>query len=126
MPKSAFLSSQNKPSHFYSIDDHILQQVQSSTYLGITFSDDLKWKTHINKCKKANASLGFLPRNLYNCPKSCRKNAYLALLRSKLEYGCIIWDPYTKHDIDQLAKIQPSAACFISKDYRYWKKDDTS
>ena len=49
-------------------------------------------------------------RNLYNCPKSCRKNAYLALVRSKLEYGCIIWDPYLKNEIEQLENIQRSAA----------------
>ena len=117
--KCYVLSSRNKSSHFYTIDDHILQQVQNNPYLGITFSDDLKWKTHINNiCKKANSSLGFLRRNLYNCPKSCRKNAYLALVRSKLEYGSIIWDPYTKSDIDQLEKIQRSAARFITKDYK--------
>ena len=117
--KCYVLSSRNKSSHFYTIDDHILQQVQNNPYLGISFSDDLKWKTHINNiCKKANSSLGYLRRNLYNCPKSCRKNAYLALVRSKLEYGSIIWDPYTKRDIDQLEKIQRSAARFITKDYK--------
>ena len=117
--KCYVLSSKNKSSHFYTIDNHILQQVQNNHYLGITFSDDLKWKTQINNiCKKANSSLGFLRRNLYNCPKSCRKNAYLALVRSKLEYGCIIWDPYLKTEIEQLEKIQRSAARFISKDYK--------
>ena len=29
------------------------------------------------------------------------------------------WDPYTKNQIDQLEKIQRSAARFYSKDYKY-------
>ena len=47
--KCYVLSSRNKSSYFYAIDDHILQQVQNNPYLGITFSDDLKWKTHISR-----------------------------------------------------------------------------
>ena len=113
------LSSRNKSFHFYSIDDHTLQQLQNNPYLGITFSDDLKCKTHFNNiCKKANSGLVYLCRNMYNCPKSCRKNASIALVRSKLEYGSIIWDPYTKSEIDQPEKIQRSAARFITNDYK--------
>lgn len=117
--KCYLLSSRNKSSHFYTIDDHILQQVQNNPYLGITFSEDLKWKTHIdNICKRANSTLGFLRRNLRHCPIACRMNAYIALVRSKLEYGCVTWDPHLKSDIDKLEKIQRSAARFITRDYR--------
>ena len=34
-------------SHFYTVDGQILQQAQDNPYLGITFSDDLRWgNTH--------------------------------------------------------------------------------
>lgn len=39
-------------------------------------------------------------------------------MRSRLEYGSVIWDPYLKGDIDKLEKIQRSAARYIKKDYR--------
>lgn len=79
----------------------------------------MKWSTHINNiCKKANSSIGFLRRNLRHCPTSCRKNAYLALVRSKLEYGCTIWDPFTKSETEKIEKIQRKAARFITNDYR--------
>ena len=95
--KCFLLSSRTKTSHFYNINDQILKQVQDNPYLGLTISDNLKWRTHINNiCKKANSTLGFLRRNLRHCPKPCRKNAYLALVRSNVEYGSIIWDPTTK------------------------------
>ena len=83
----------------------------------LTYS--LKWKTHKNSiCKKANSTLGFLRRNLCQCPKSCRKNAYLVVVCFKVEYGSIIWDPYNQSDIDRLERIQRSAARFITRDYR--------
>lgn len=69
-------------------------------------------------CKRANSHIGFVRRNLHHCPEPCRKNAYLALVRSRLEYGCVIWDPYLKGDIDKLEKIQRSAARYIKRDYR--------
>ena len=117
--KCYLLSSRTKTSHFYTINDQILKQVQDNPFLGLTISDNLKWKTHINNiCKKANSTLGFLRRNLRHCPKPCRKNAYLALVRSKLEYGSIIWDPYNQCDIDRLERIQRSAARFITRDYK--------
>ena len=109
--KCYLLSTKSKSRHFYTINDQILKQVQDNPYLGITFSDGLKWKIHINNTsKKANSTLGFLRRNLRHCPLPCRKNAYLTLVRSKLEYGSVVWDPYLKNDIDRLERVQRSAA----------------
>jgi hypothetical protein len=59
------LSVKSSSSFFYSLDGHILQQVQSNPHLGLTFSDDLKWNIHIDNInKKASYTLGFLCRNL--------------------------------------------------------------
>jgi hypothetical protein len=35
-----------------------------------------------------------------------------------MEYGSIIWDPYTKHEITKLESIQRRGARFITKDYK--------
>ena len=72
----------------------------------------------LNRDIAKKATLGFLRRNLHHCPPDCRKNAYLALIRSKLEYGSVVWDPYMKGDIDRLDRIQRSAARFITRDYK--------
>jgi hypothetical protein len=42
---------------------------------------------------------------------------YLAMVKSTLEYGCLIWDPYANKDIDKLENIQKRAARFIKHDY---------
>jgi hypothetical protein len=46
--------------------------------------------------------LGFLRRNLKYSPKNCKKTADITLVRSILDYGGIIWDPYLKTDVDRL------------------------
>ena len=49
----------------YTLHDHILEEVSSAKYLGITISDDMSWNKHIEKtASKANSKLGFLRRNV--------------------------------------------------------------
>ena len=113
------LARNPKSSFFYSLDNTILQSVTSNPYLGVQFSQDLSWSHHINGItKKANSTLGFLRRNLRNCPQTSRRTAYLALVRPLLEYGAIIWDPHLKQDITKLERTQRAAVRFIARDYR--------
>lgn len=39
-----------------------------------------------------------------------------------MEYGAIIWNPYTKKETDQLERLQRMAVRFINKDYK--SRDD--
>ncbi|XP_071166247.1 uncharacterized protein [Mytilus edulis] len=113
------LSLKSKSQRFYNLNNHTLEQVSSNPYLGLQIQEDLKWKEQItNTCNKASSTLGFLRRNLQHCPMECRKTAYIALIRSIMEYGSIIWDPYTQKDIDKLESIQKRGARFITKDYK--------
>ena len=113
------ISKKPSSSFMYQLNNTILQNVSTNPYLGILFSSDMKWNTHINNItKKASSTLGFIKRNLRRCPTSCKKTAYLALVRPLLEYGAIIWDPYQKQEIDQMERIQRKAVRFISRDFR--------
>jgi hypothetical protein len=112
-----------KSHHSFTLNNQILEQVPSNPYLQIglhvQIAEDLKWKEHINNTrKKASSTFGFLRRNLQHCPRECRRTAYIALVRSIMEYGSIIWDPYTKHEITKLESIQRRGARFITKDYK--------
>ena len=86
---------------FYQLDNEILQQVDSNPYLGLTISEDLQWKTHItNITKKQIQHLDSeLRRNLKYCSEDCKRLAYISLVRSTLEYGAVVWDPYQSRDI---------------------------
>ena len=67
--------------------------------------------------KRLTQQLDFIRRNLKICPTDCRKTAYISLVRSVMEYGSIIWDPYLTCDIEKLERVQRQAACFITGDY---------
>ena len=116
---SYIMSIKSKTSNFYSLCNHILQQVSKNLYLVITLTKNLKWNSQITKTtKKANSTLAFLRRNLQSLPLDCRKSAYTTLVRSLLDYGSIVWDPYLKQDIDKLEGIQRQAARLITGDYK--------
>ena len=78
--------------HLYSLCGSVLANTK---YLCITISEDLQWHEHVaTTSAKANKVLGFLRRNLRGCPKDLKQLAYFSLIRSKLEYACVVWDPY--------------------------------
>ena len=70
--KCEFLRITNKFSPIittYQMGAKTINQVTSAKYLGITINEKMQWAEHIsNITKKASASLGFLHRNLKNCP----------------------------------------------------------
>ena len=64
-----------------------INQVTSAKYLGITINEKMQWAEHIsNITKKASASLGFLHRNLKNCPPFVKNSCYKSLIVPILEY----------------------------------------
>ena len=116
--KCYIMSINNRSTHFYSLNNHMLKQVEENPYLGLTLTENLKWSSHITKItKKANSTIGFLRRNLKSCLQDCRKSAYISLVRSVLDYGFIIWDPYLSRDIEKLERVQRQAARFNAGDY---------
>ena len=95
----------HKSTHMYSLSGHILDSVSDNPYLGLQISDNLKWSKHIKQTvSKASIALGMLRRNLKFLPKSLKSTAYISLVRSILEYGSIVWDPYISQDIQSVEK----------------------
>jgi hypothetical protein len=81
--------------HNYTMRDQVLTTVSSQAYLGVEIHEKLSWKPHIKAAAaKANRTLGFIRRNLGRCSSSIKLQAYTTLVRSQLEYGASIWDPY--------------------------------
>ena len=111
--KCKILIVKGKLPYFYTIHDTILEQITNSPYLGLDIADDLKWDRHISKItKKANSTLGFLRRNLRGFHEDQKRMSYIALVRSVLEYGSVVWDPYTRGNIDRLERangVQPDS-----------------
>ncbi|MCG8116962.1 MAG: reverse transcriptase domain-containing protein, partial [Candidatus Thiodiazotropha endolucinida] len=103
----------------YTLHQQTLEQVQSAKYLGITITDDLDWGQHISEItSKATRTLGFLRRNLAFAPRQTKDVAYKTLVRPQLEYASPIWHPYVKTQIQQVEKVQRTAARWTCRRWR--------
>ena len=106
----------------YSLHNQTLENVQSAKYLGITISDNMDWGQHISEISsKATKTFGFLRRNLAFAPRSTKEVAYKTLVRPKLEYAAPIWSPYSKLQINQVEKVQRTAARWTCRRCLRWR-----
>ena len=95
-----------------------MEVVDSSKYLGVTISEDLAWKKHIdNTVNKANRTLGFIRRNLGDCTAPVKAAAYSTLVRPVLEYSSTVWDPHQSSETHNLEQMQHRAARFVHHNY---------
>ena len=100
-------------------DTVTLENVQSAKYLGITITDNMDWGQHVSEISsKATKTLGFLRRNLAFAPRSTKEVAYKTLVRPKLEYAAPIWSPHSKLQINQIEKVQRTAARWTCRRWR--------
>jgi hypothetical protein len=116
-------SLSNKPSVFqYNISGTSLASVPSHPYLGVELHHKLSWSPHIDTITaKANKVLGFLRRNLKNCPREIKQKTYQAMVRPPIEYASSVWDPHTKENIQKLNMVQRRGARFVL--HRYSRRD---
>ena len=109
--------SKHPYSSHYKLDNHILEQLEENTYIGVTIHKSLKWASHINKIfNKANSVLGFIQHNPKLANRDAKELAYTSLVRSILEYSSTVWDPFNQKDIDRLERVQRKAARFVFND----------
>ena len=74
---------------------------------------------------KANSKLSFLRRNLKGCPEKFKQTAYFSLIRSFMEYGATVWDPYQKYNSDKVERVRRRVARFVKSRYsRYSSVSD--
>ena len=102
------------------LEGMVLENVDSIKYmyLGVTITHDLRWKTHIsNMCTKANRTLGFLRRNLYQCPQDVKDAAYRELVHPILECGSCVWVPLGIVLQQEIEKVQNRTARFVTSNY---------
>ena len=91
---------------------HILfESTSAAKYLGVTISDDLKWRKHIdNIIKRQTQTLGFLKRNIKVHNQDLKSTAYKTLMRPQLEYASSVWSPHSDQDIYKIESAQRRAA----------------
>ena len=107
-------------SYFYQICGEFLSPVTNEKYIGVHITQDLSWSLHIDRvATKASQKLGFIRRNLRGAPAQCKQLAYIALVRSGMEYATTIWDPHINVHSNKLEKIQHRAARWATSQYSH-------
>lgn len=113
-----FTRSTNMHLNSYSINNTAIENVSTLKYLGVYLSSNLTWNEHIDAIiSKASKTLGFIRRNLYLASQSTKLLAYTSLVRSKLDYASIIWNPNQAYLTNRLEALQNKAARLITKNY---------
>ena len=103
----------------YTLHQQKLEQVQSAKYLGITITDNLNWGQHVSEIScKATKTMCFLRRILALAPRHTKEVAYKTLVRPHLEYAAPIWNPYHKLKIQEVEKVQRTAARWTCRRWR--------
>ena len=102
----------------YQLHGHTLEVVGSSKYLGVTISEDLTWRKHIEDTAiKAYKTLAFVRPNLSECTSQVKSVAYTTMVRPRLEYSSTVWGPHLTSDVHTLEQVQRRSARFVHPNY---------
>lgn len=90
-----------------------IDKVDCFKYLGIWFDERLTWKTHIGKMtekyKKVLNILRCLQGNDWGADRTALRALYVGLIRSVLDYGCLVYGSAAKTLLNDLDRVQYQA-----------------
>jgi hypothetical protein len=104
------------------IDGHALEVVRSHKVLGLVIQNDLKWNTHIESVVSKASKRLYIIRILRRggVPVEDLLSIYFALIRSVLEYCCVVWHhALPLYLADVLERMQKRALRIILPGYSY-------
>ena len=107
-----FSRNNNTPDNIeISLNNTQLEEIQVHKHLGLYLTPKLNFETHIDniisKCSRWIALIWKIQRKY---PRFCLENVYTSYIRPILEYGHIVYDNITDHNIRRLEAIQRKAA----------------
>ena len=108
----------------YTLNGQTLERVSCINDLGVTINDELNWSKHIDSItSKARRLCWLIKRSVgYNASTRVKKQLYVSLVRSNVEYCSQIWSGTSHININKLERVQRSATRYIlnypDSDYR--------
>ena len=101
----------NQPS--LKLKNEELKYSTSAKFLGLTFDQKLTWKIHLNKLKAESQKLLGIMKMLngknVGASQQCLMRIYRTYIRSKLDYGCIIYDSASITELKKLDTVAHEA-----------------
>ena len=105
-------------SYTYTIGSASVAWCNVVKYLGIVITSNLKWNDHCkHNVQRSTQSLNRIRRTMYGCTEKAKTLAYLALVRSHLEYCNVVWTLHTSKNIDLLESVQRRVARWIKSSF---------
>ena len=96
-------------------NNSIIDFVENHKHLGITFSCNGQWHTHIETIQKgAYKILGIMRKLKYSFSRQALNQMYVSYVRPLLEYSSIVWDGCTEQDKTALERLQNEAARIVT------------
>ena len=106
------------PSSLLLVNNTVLRMAKEFKYLGVTFSLDTSWNSHINAvCLRTRKIIGMIFRKFYcHTDSHSLLKLYLSTVHPHMEYACSVWDPYLRKNIDAIEHVQKFALKVCQKD----------
>ena len=100
----------NKPFHPpISMNQNLINNVNSHNYLGLTFSQDCSWHDHLELVKtKAWLRIDIMRRLKFQLDRKSLQTIYISFIRPLLEYADVVWDNCTQQEANEF-KMKPLA-----------------
>lgn len=104
----SFCRKRNTTVFDYKMSTSSINRVETVKDLGILLDSKLNFNQHVSATTaKAFAVLGFIKRNTQQFEDVyCLKALFCSLVRSKLEYGVLVWAPYHAVQSSRIERIQ--------------------
>ncbi|KAK3101624.1 hypothetical protein FSP39_004973 [Pinctada imbricata] len=97
------------------LNDTCLTEVPSHRHLGLTFSSDLSWDTHIhNAIGKVIPKLNIMRKLKFRLDRFSLQQIFFSFIRPVLEYADIVWDSLPLRLIRRLENINLEAARIVT------------
>ena len=107
----------NRADSMFIFQNHIVNNVNEHTHLGLTWNKGGTWKNHLsNIINKAVKRVDMMRALQYKLSRSALEKIYFAFIRPLFEYGCVVLDNVPRHDSlsKEMEKIQIQAARIIT------------
>lgn len=83
-----------------------IELVNSFKTLGVHFSENMTWDSHVEYLVKLSSTIGFLRRHCFSFPIPINIMLYNSLFMSQLNYGSLIWGTTTMENTQRLLVLQ--------------------
>ena len=104
-----------KAFHQLMFDNTQIKFIEDHKHLGITFSHNGQWYTHIEHiANTAPKILGIIRKLKYTMSRNALNQIYLYHLLPIIEYAPLVWNNCTQQDSNTLQKIQNEAVCIVT------------